>query len=200
VHVRMTTITGATNIDAGVDFLRDQVVPQVAQQNGFQGLIASSDRAAGVVGVITIWDSEEALLASESAVAKNREEAAGVLGGGQPDVRIFEQPVGETGDTPLAAGCPLRIRPFRVDPGQIDKILSVFTAEVLPQIKAVPGFRGVRFMIDRATGEGSVGTAWADEDALRAADAGFEQRSQQVRDLGVRFGDSTRREILLVAL
>ena len=39
-----------------------------------------------------------------------------------------------------------------------------------PQIKASPGFQGLRNMINRDTGEGLVGTAWSDQEAMKRAD------------------------------
>ena len=51
---------------------------------------------------------------------------------------------------------------------------SLAAAGLLPTLamKAQPGFVAVRNMIDRSTGEGAVGSVWADEESMRAAEAG----------------------------
>jgi hypothetical protein len=46
-------------------------------------------------------------------------------------------------------------------PAKIEEILGFFRRDVLPRMKAQPGFCAVRNMINRQTGEGMVGTVWA---------------------------------------
>lgn len=52
-------------------------------------------------------------------------------------------------------------------------------------------------MVNRATGEGVVGTIWADEDQMRSNEAGADQRRQRAADRGVQIGDPTYRTVLL---
>jgi heme-degrading monooxygenase HmoA len=195
MHVRISTVTGATDIDAGVKFLGEKAVPELQQQRGFRGLTASGDRASGTVSVLSIWETEDDLNASESAAGKVRNEALGVFGG-DVTVQRMEQVVVDTGDTPPAVGCPLRILPIKMDPARVDENIGYFKSEILPRLKATPGFRGVRNMIDRATGEGAVGTIWADEASMKAADAEREQRRSEAESRGVEFGEIGQRVIL----
>lgn len=92
MHVRITTITGASDIDGGLAVLRDQVVPQLQQQQGFGGLSAAGDRAGGVVTVLSLWDTQADLEASESAANKARDDVARVIGG-DVSVERYEQTV-----------------------------------------------------------------------------------------------------------
>jgi heme-degrading monooxygenase HmoA len=71
---------------------------------------------------------------------------------------------------------------------------------VLPQIKANPGFCAVRNMINRQTGEGIVGTVWADKASTDAAAEAGEARREQAVQRGVTFGEQTKREIVFVDL
>ena len=87
---RVVTLVGANNIDAGVDFVRDEVAPLLRQQKGFRGLTASADRAGGVLGVLSLWETEADRDASESALAKTREDARGIIGG-ELTVETFEE-------------------------------------------------------------------------------------------------------------
>ena len=85
-----------------------------------------------------------------------------------------------------------------MDPAAIDDNVAFFKSEVLPQIKARPGFCGLRNMLDRQSGRGVTGTVWEDRKAMEAAAAGMsERRARSHVSRGVRFDDTTYREILL---
>jgi heme-degrading monooxygenase HmoA len=195
MHVRVNTITGATNIDAGVTFLRERVLPEIQQQRGFRGLIASGDRSTGTMGVLGLWETEEDLKASESTVGKARQEVLGATGG-EVTVETFEQVVSEVGDTPPVEGCSLRIRRVKIDPARLADNIAYFRSEVAPRMKAMPGFRGVRNFVNGATGQGVVGSVWADEASMEAADAGLEELRRQAASRGVEFGETSTRVIL----
>ena len=80
MHVRITTITGATDIDAGIRLAREQSVPALQKLKGYRGLTASADRAS-TVAVLTQWDTEDDLNASEADAEKLRSEAVRAFGG-----------------------------------------------------------------------------------------------------------------------
>lgn len=199
MHARITTVTGASDIDGGIAFLRDQVVPQLEGQKGFLGLSASGDRGAGVVTVLSVWESEADLDASESAADKVRGDAMSVIGG-EASVERFEQTVWERSDTQPGPGARLHVRKISMDPSRIDENLDFFRQTVLPDMKSAPGFLAVRQLINRSTGEGRVGTVWADEDSLAAALAKSEERRARAADRGVDFGDEQILEVLLAAM
>lgn len=188
MYVRITTITGASDIDGGLAFLRDQVVPQMRQQKGFGGLSASGDRSAGVVSVISVWDTQADLEASEGGADKARDDIARHMGGGEVSVARYEQTVWVVGDTRPEPGAKLHIRHVKSDPERIDDNVEYFRQTVVPEMKARPGFLAVRQMIDRSTGEGRVGSVWADQDSLAASVAQSEQRRASVAGRGIEFG------------
>src|SRR4051794_4753663 len=152
MYARVVSFSGATDIDGGVQFVRDTVAPLLHQQNGFGGLTASADRARGVLGVLTVWQTEADRDASESAVAKARDEGAHVIGGTMT-VEMFEELVVEMARPP-AVGSALLIRRLTMDPAKIDANAEFFRTTVLPQISAGPGFLAARQMINRASGDG----------------------------------------------
>ena len=195
MYVRVSTTKGATDIDAGIRFLEEKVVPELQQQQGFRGVTASADRAGGIVAVVSLWDNEQDMAASESAATKVRQEGLGVLGG-DVTVETFEQVVADIGDSPPAVGCCLRVIRVKMDPARIDDNIEFFRSEVVPRMKATPGFRGVRNLIDRASGNGVVGTLWNDEESMKAADAAAEQRRQEAASRGVGFGEMSTRVLL----
>jgi len=90
MHTRVLTFTGAKNIDGGVDYLRQKVVPLLKEQKGYRGVNASADRSGGVLGILSLWETESDREASESALAKARQEGLDITGG-QLTVETFEQ-------------------------------------------------------------------------------------------------------------
>lgn len=58
-------------------------------------------------------------------------------------VEHFEELLVEV-DQPPTVGCSLLLRRLSMDPGKIEENLGFFRREVLPQIKADPGFCAVR--------------------------------------------------------
>jgi quinol monooxygenase YgiN len=199
MYARITTATGASSIDAALTVLADQAVPQLRQQKGFGGLSAAGDRAAGIVTVLSLWESRADLDASESVAAKARDDAAALVGG-EVNVERYEQTVWAPAETPPGPGAKLHIRQIKVDPKRIDDNLEFFRATVVPAMKARPGFLGLRHLIDRDTGEGRVGSVWVDQDSLAASLAQSEARRAMARDRGIEFGNDRVLEVLFAAV
>jgi hypothetical protein len=80
----------------------------------------------------------------------------------------------------------------------VDENLALFKSEDLPAITESPGFRAVRHLTDRTIGRGLTAIIVSDEDGLRAAEAGFETRRERDKAHGMRFGEITHREVVLV--
>lgn len=116
--------------------------------------------------------------------------------GGDLTVETFEQLVAEVGDQPPGPGSALMVTPISMDPAKVDENLAFFKSDVLPRIKASAGFQAVRNMINRETGQGLVGSAWASQDAMKAASAEAMARREEGVARGVNFGETSYREIL----
>jgi heme-degrading monooxygenase HmoA len=196
MFARIVTFTSAKNIDAGLEFTRESVVPVLRQQHGYRGATASINRETGVVGVMSLWETDADRDASFGALEKTRDEAIGIVGG-EMTVEGFEETVVVMAATP-GIGSPLLIRRISMDPATVEKNLDFFKREVLPRIQALPGFRAARQMVDRQTGEGVVGTVWDDADAMEAAAQDAERRQEQAASQGVTLGEQYRREIALI--
>jgi heme-degrading monooxygenase HmoA len=198
MYTRVVTFTGAKNIDGGIAFVRERVVPILNEQKGYRGLSASADRSGGVLGVLSLWETEADRGASDSALAKAREEGLDIVGG-EMTVETFEQLVAEVSAPPVA-GSALMVTRISMDPAKIDENLAFFKSEIVPRIKATPGFLALRQMMDRKTGRGIVGSAWVDQDAMKAAAADAQARRQEGVARGVEFGEVSYREIVFVDL
>jgi heme-degrading monooxygenase HmoA len=198
MDARVITVRGASRFDDTVDFIRDTVLSDLRQQKGFKSINLAGDRSAGVFSVLTVWESEADRDASEGFSEKARNQALEILGG-ELTVAHLEQVLWETVSTSPAPGAKLHVRPIKMDPAKVDENLEFFRQTVLPDIKATPGFLGVRQLINRQSGEGFVGSVWADEASLQTALEKAEQRRPLGASRGVEFGDDRVLEILFRA-
>ena len=194
MHTRVLTFSGATNIDDGVAFVRDNATPVLREQKGYRGSTASADRAGGVLGVLSLWETEADRDASFGPMAELRQQGLDVVGG-ELTVDNYEEVVQEMASPP-PVGSALMITRISMDPSKVDENLRFFRSEVAPRITAAPGFRALRNMIDRKTGRGIVGSAWADQDAMKNAAAQAEARRDEGRARGVSFDGDSFREIV----
>ncbi len=99
MHARLTTVEGVPpdKMDDAARHLREQVLPQLQQLDGFEGFIAVRDRENGRLRGLALWESEDALRATEEAAARIRggvTEATGgtVAGVENYEVVVFEVP------------------------------------------------------------------------------------------------------------
>ena|SRR5438093_2122141 len=195
MFARVVTFTGVRDIDAAVAYIRDTALPIIRSQRGYKGLNASADRSGGVLGTLSLWATEADRDASESALAKAREDAAQMMGA-QMTVETFDERVVEV-SRPPKVGSVLMLTRVAMDPAKIDENTEFFGREVAPQIKAQAGFQALRNMMNPQTGEGMVGTTWDDADAMQAAAAEAQARRGEAAERGVTFTEISTREIVL---
>jgi len=98
VRARISTLEGSPeHIDEGLRQVRENVLPQLQQQEGFKGMVALANRQTGTTLGITFWENEEALKASEEAADRLREDSAEAMsdtiaGVERYEVGLFEVP------------------------------------------------------------------------------------------------------------
>jgi len=195
LHARVMTFNGAKNIDDGAVFVREKALPVVREQPGYAGMTVSADRSGAVFGILSLWESDADRAASEQSLNAVREEGLGVMGG-KLTIENFEEVLIEVGDTPPGPGSALLIQRAKTDPANLDANLAFFAKEVAPRIKANAGFRAVRQLANRATGDVIVGTVWSNAGARQAAAAEAEGRREEAAARGVTFGETSEREVL----
>jgi len=195
MYARVVMFTGASKIDEGVDYLRDVVTPILRQQKGYRGTFGSADRNQGTFGVLTLWESEADRDASDSALAKVRDEAVRITGG-TLNIELYEA-VLQDAVGPPSTGAALLLRRVSMEPGRVTENLEFFSREILPQIQQEPGYLATRQMINRQTGEGVVSTVWKDAASRRAAAESAVRRQQQSAGR-VTFGEQSEREVVFV--
>src|SRR5215210_4345814 len=96
MYARITTLEGSPDkIDDGTRHVQEQTLPQLQQMDGFKGFVALTDRQSGKLLGVAFWESEEALRATEDAVASVRSGAAEAVGGTVAGVESYEVTVFE---------------------------------------------------------------------------------------------------------
>ena len=66
MYARVSVLEGSPDqLDEMLRQVREVVLPQAKQDEGFKGMIALGDRRSGKTLGITLWESEEAMRASE---------------------------------------------------------------------------------------------------------------------------------------
>jgi heme-degrading monooxygenase HmoA len=197
VHARLLTWRNAKNIDDGVTYLQEKVMPTISGLNGFRGVSASADQAGGILNVLSLWETAGDREASAGPLSEARKEATDIVGG-ELTLESFEQLVAAAGQTRPSVGSWLQVRSLSMEPSKIGENLAEFEANVLPSIAANPGFQALRVLLDRTTGTGYVGSVWSDEGSVMNAAADAEGRRQAALDRGVTVGEPSFRKILFV--
>ena len=85
MFVRMTELeTDKKEMDQNIQYVNEQVVPtlQKSPASGFKGAYWLADRGAGKLMVFTLWDSEQAMKASEDAIKEARDKSGDKGGNG----------------------------------------------------------------------------------------------------------------------
>jgi heme-degrading monooxygenase HmoA len=96
MHVRLTTIEGSPDrMDDAKRHTQEQTLPQLQKMEGFKGFVALGDRHSGKLIGVSLWESEEALRATDQAVSSVRSGAAEASGGTVASVEQYEVFVNE---------------------------------------------------------------------------------------------------------
>ena len=199
VHVRITQLEDVKDVDKATAVLRDEILPGIKGLKGFRGITASADRSTGTVAILSMWDSEADQRASAEAITQLRDSATESIGGRLGEVRSYEQLLQEV-TAPPEPGSRLLVTPTKMDPGKIEQNLAFFKANVLPDIMSIPGFRAVRYLVDRQAGEGMVGVVLTDESSVKEAEARAEKRRGAAAQQGVELGQRVQREVIFSAI
>ena len=105
MHARLTTIEAPPDrMDDATRHVQEQTLAQLRQMGGFEGFVALADRQSGKVLGVAFWENEEALRATEEAVAGVRSEVAEAAGGTVAGVEQYEVVVFEAPSTGPVSG------------------------------------------------------------------------------------------------
>ncbi|MUL63296.1 hypothetical protein BOO86_02360 [Mycobacterium sp. CBMA 234] len=149
MFARSTTMMARSDqIDAGITYIRDQVMPVLQELPGSIGLSLMVDRESGRCIATSAWESEDALHYSASEARRLRNLTADQFGGA-PMVEEWEIAVlhRERGN-----GACVRATWLTVPPDLMEAGIDYFRDSVLRQVEHLPGFCSASLLVDRGSG------------------------------------------------
>jgi heme-degrading monooxygenase HmoA len=201
MYARTTTITAdPKRMHEGIADVRDNVMPAVAEMDGYTGLSMLVDRDSGRCIVTTGWESEEAVAASREKVLEMRKRAADRFGTRDTEVQEWEIAVMHRLHHATDDACA-RVVWSRTDPARTDETLDAFRSRIIPAMDDIPGFCSMSLLIDRETGHASVTSVYTDRAAMEAArDTISAMRDQFTAQMGITITDDADFDVVLHSL
>lgn len=201
VYARTTTVQGdPASVDAGIQHVRDDVMPAVMRMDGCTGMSMLVDRESGRCIVTTGWRDLAAMEATRAQVSTMRTRAASMLGSDTSDVREWEIALLHRA-RPLGEGAWARVTWVQMEPAGIQQVLDGFRTTVLPRLEALPGFCSVSQLVDRVSGLGAAAATYESRDALEQSRVpARELRDETAGRLGLRVLDIAEMEVALAHL
>lgn len=184
MHARSTTIQAQpSSIDAGIAYVRDEVMPALQEMDGYIGLSLLVDRESGRCIATSAWDTDEALTTSTEQAAPLRDRATEIFGGA---VTVEKWEVGVMHrDHRSSDGACVRATWLRMPPDQSDRAIEFYRTSVLPSLEALEGFCSASMLINRSTGRGVSSTTFDSREAMeRNEEQAKELRNARTRELG----------------
>jgi hypothetical protein len=157
-------------IDKGIANFKEKVVPAAKATPGNVGQVLLVDRKTGAGLGITLWDSAQALGASEQMGITSRTQSTAATGGSIVNVERFEQVISHRAG-PMQAGYFARLNTISGNPSKIDNSIKFMEKQVLPVLQAQRGFRALIMNVDRMTGRSTVSTVWESLADLEASES-----------------------------
>lgn len=184
MYARSTSIQAQpSNIDAGVAYVRDEVMPALAALDGFVGLSLLVDRESGRCIAASAWETEEAERSSAERVGPLRERAADVFGGTATaetwEIGLLHR------DHRSSDGACVRVTWLKVPPDQAHRAIDFYRSDVLPSLENLDGFCSASFLINRNSGRGVSTATFDSREAMdRNREQAKELRNTRTRELG----------------
>jgi heme-degrading monooxygenase HmoA len=170
MYTRVTRVQSPPDaIEKGITFFKENVVPAAKAAKGNAGQVLLVDRKTGSGVGITLWETAEALAASEQLGITARTQSAAAMGGSIVNVERFEQVIRDWAQPPKA-GTFVRLNTVSGAPDKIHNAIQ-FMEKQLPTLRAQQGYRGLIVNVDRMTGRSTVSSIWDTMADLEASEA-----------------------------
>ncbi len=199
MHARSTTIKAdPDNLDAGIAFTRDEVMPAIQQIDGCIGLSMLTDRESGRCIVTTSWADADAMRAATEDVHPIRLMQA--LGAQGLDIQEWEIAVLHR-ERPAGDGAGAQVTWARIAPNHLDDLLDAYRHNLLPKLQELPGFCSVSMLVDRRLGRTVSVTSFEDRDWVsRDRKEARSLREQFARAMGAKIVDVAEMDLVLAHL
>lgn len=200
MYARSITVQGDVDrLDAGIGYVRDEVLPVLGERPGWVGLSMLADRGTGQCIVTSSWDDLEAMRASDLHLAPLRTRGGEVLGG-TPVVEEWQVAVMHRAQHTREGAC-CRVAWLRTDHADVDRAITVFSRSLLPEMESLPGFCSASLLVDREAARACSTTTYDSPEAMAASrDRAWALRETGAREAGVDVLDVVEMELVLAHL
>ena len=184
MYARSTSIEAQTsNVDAGIAYVRDEVMPALQDMDGYVGLSLLVDRESGRCIATSAWETEDALRTSTEQAAPLRDRATEIFGG---DVTVDPWEIGVLHrDHRSNEGACVRATWIKMPPDQVERAIEFYKTSVLPSLEDLEGFCSASLLINRSSGRGVSSATFDSHEAMeRNREQAKELRNTRTRELG----------------
>jgi quinol monooxygenase YgiN len=203
MHIRINDVTvSPARVDELGDVLSNKALPVVRAQKGFRGLLCAADRATGNCAIVSIWESKEALDASEQAIASIRSETVDAVAAQLNRIELAEV-LREVRVSPSQVGSRSRVVRLTSPAGSADKLVDFYETVAVPRLESQPGFLNGRFVrILDEEGRFAAVSHWTDAAALESSDKSSTALRDEVAKAvaGTSIEEVSTSEIILIEL
>ncbi|MEV6100138.1 hypothetical protein [Nocardia sp. NPDC051981] len=201
MFARSSTIQAQlSSIDAGIAYMRDEVMSELADMPGWVGLSLMVDRRSGRCIATTAWETEDAMRDSQGRVRAIRDRAAEMFGGGGPLVEEWEIAVLHRDHLAQEGAC-VRAIWTRTTPDRLDSAINVYRSAALPGMEGLEGFCSASLMVNRTTGTAVSSASFDSAEAMaRNSMEAADLRASTTQQAGVEVTDVGEFELALAHL
>jgi quinol monooxygenase YgiN len=199
VHARSTTFQArASEIDAGIRYATEEVMPAIMAMEGCIGLSMLVNRESGRCIATSAWADEQSMRAADAALRPMRDEAGTILGG-SPQVDEWEIAVLHRDHRTSDSTC-VRCTWLQTDDG-LDDAIERFRSEVLPTAEGMAGFCSASLMVDRQSGRAVSSVTWDSREAMEGSrEAATQLRTRVAEASGAQVQDVAEFDLALAHL
>jgi heme-degrading monooxygenase HmoA len=201
MHARSTSIrSNPATIDAGIAYVRDEVLPTIGRAEGCIGLSMLTDRENGRSIVATAWADEEAMRATAEDARTLRHHLEHTLGSEHSDVNEWEIAVLHR-DRPAGDGAGAQVTWARIPTNHVDDLLEAYRTNLMPKLQELPGFCSVSMLVDRRAGRTVSVTSFENRDAAGLVRKHARSlREQFAQAMGAKIVDVAEMDLVLAHL
>jgi hypothetical protein len=172
-YVRLNRFVGMDpgRLEAAIPPVRDELAPVLASQPGCRGVFVGVNLEKGTGTVITLWESEGDLEASDPAEARARDQAVALAGAsmGRGIVDTYRIVLEDETERSVGdVGCARLSRWEGISFARIIDAVIQFEEVDLPALREFPGFRGVFIAANPLLGNWLGLSLWRSREELEA--------------------------------
>ena len=199
MHARISRVQAPVDrIDDRISEFTGKVLPALREMDGYAGHALAVDRGSGDSQVVTFWETESALEASEEAAGRLRTQSTTAAGASVVSITRLESVIMERSGPPRTPAF-LRVTRAHADPGKLDDLARRMREDALPVVRGLSGFRALVLGVDRGSGDFVITSVWdTAEDRDASLETIRELRQRTFEAIGASDPDASNYEVVSV--